>query len=77
LVKANPDKEYKVKTDALNYILKRQLKQQNAQGKLHPIVFFLKKLSRPEVNYRILDKKLIAIIKVFKKWQHYLISAKH
>jgi transposase InsO family protein/murein DD-endopeptidase MepM/ murein hydrolase activator NlpD len=77
LVEADPDKEYEVETDASDYALGGQLGQRDAEGKLHPIAFFSKKLSGPEVNYGIPDKELMAIIEAFKEWQHYLIGAKH
>jgi len=54
-----------------------QLGQRDTQGKLYPIAFFSKKFNGPEINYGILDKELIAIIKAFKEWQYYLIGAKY
>src|SRR5436189_5009051 len=41
----------------------------------HPIAYFLRKFSGPELNYPIYDKELLAIILGFRQWRHYLEGA--
>lgn len=41
-------------------------------GDIHPITFHFWTLQAAELNYDVHDKELLAIIKTFKKWQHYL-----
>ena len=58
-----------VKVNSSNYITKGILSQYNKEGVLYPIVYFLKRLSPAEYNYKIYNKELLAIIKYFKQWQ--------
>ena len=46
-------------------------------GHWHPIAFFLKKMIPAKTQYKTYNGKLLAIIKVFKTWRHYLESCKH
>ena len=58
-----------IKANLFNYITRGILSQYNKKGVLYPIVYFLKQLSPAEYNYKIYNKKLLAIIKYFKQWQ--------
>jgi len=69
---ADPGKPYEVETDASEFALGGQLGQRDAEGRLHPIAFFSKKLNGPALNYQIHDKELMAIVEAFKEWRHYL-----
>ena len=46
-------------------------------GQWHPIVFFSKKMIPAKTWYKTHNSKLLAIVKVFKIWRHYLESCKH
>ncbi|KAH8193500.1 hypothetical protein TruAng_012334 [Truncatella angustata] len=74
---ADPDKEFEVEPDASDYAIGGQLSQRGDDGKLHPVAFYSKKLNGPELNYQIHDKELMAIIKAFKEWKHYLSKTTH
>ena len=74
---ADPEKAFEVETDASDYALGGQLGQRDADGQLHPIAFYSKKLHGPELNYQIHDKELMAIIEACKEWRHYLSGTKH
>ena len=69
---ADPTKPFEVETDASDYALGGQLSQADENGKMHPVAFFSKKLSGPQLNYQIHDKELMAIIEAFHEWKHYL-----
>ena len=43
-----------------------------SNSEVHPIVFHLRAFSVAEINYDVHSKELLAIVKAFKKWQHYL-----
>jgi hypothetical protein len=45
--------------------------------KLRPCAFFSKKLSPAELNYDVVDWELLAVVKAFKAWRHWLEGAKH
>ena len=72
LVIADPKRQYEIETDVLDYRIGGQLGQRDENNKLHPIYFFLKSFTKLELNYPIYNKELIAIIKAFKEWRHYL-----
>ena len=55
-----------IEANLSNYITRGILSQYNKEGVLHPIVYFLKRLSPAKYNYEIYDKELLAIIKCFK-----------
>lgn len=73
----DPDKPFEVETDASEFALGGQLGQRDAEGRLHPVAFYSKKLHGPELNYGIHDKELMAIIEAFKEWKHYLSGTTH
>ncbi len=63
----DPNKPFEIETNISDFIFKEQFVQRNEKKRLHPITFFSKKLYRPEFNYSIYDKELIAIIESFKE----------
>jgi hypothetical protein len=50
--------------------------QINKSGKLKPVAYFSKKLSSAESNYKIHDKKLLAIVRAMEEWRRELIEVK-
>ena len=70
-------KPFEVETNASDYAIRGQLGQRDSQGKLHPVAFFLRKLSRLQLNYPIYNKELLAIIEAFQEWRLYLSSTTH
>ena len=58
-----------VKTDALNYIAVKILLQLSNTEILHSVFFFSYKIILKKCNYEIYNKKLLVIIKTFKKWK--------
>ena len=55
-----------IEANSFNYVTEGILSQYNKDGVLYPIVYFLKWLSLAKYNYKIYNKKLLAIIKYFK-----------
>jgi hypothetical protein len=58
----DPLKKIFIKTDALDYISSSVFSQKNKHSVLYLIVFMFKKYNPTECNYKIYDKKLLAII---------------
>ncbi len=52
--------------NSFNYINNDILSQYNNEETLHSMIYYSKNLSFAECNYKIYDKKLLAIICVFK-----------
>lgn len=74
----NPERYIWVKTDAFGYAIGGVLSQPiNDLGRWHPIAYFLRKMIPVKIQYKTYNSKLLAIIEVFKTWQHYLKSCRH
>ena len=58
-----------VKTDVSNYMTARIFYQYDENGQLKTIVYFFYTMNPAECNYKIYDKKLLAIINVFELWK--------
>ena len=61
-----------MKTDALDYTLAAILFIVNKDNEVYPVAFHSHTFTVAELNYNIHNKKLLAIFKAFKIWQHYL-----
>lgn len=68
----DPTKGCTVEPDASDYAIGGIVSQHDAEGRLHPIAYYSRKLLPAEVNYQIYDKELLAIVAAFKHWRHYL-----
>ncbi len=62
------NKETILETDSFNYVNDDILSQYDNKETLHSMIYYSKNLSLVECNYKIYDKKLLAIIRVFKHW---------
>ena len=71
----DPELATEVETDASNRAIGACLGQQKDK-KLLPVAFYSQKLMPPEQNYKIHDKKLLAIVNVLKQWRVYLEGSK-
>jgi len=70
------NKPFIVETDASNFAVGAVLSQE-FDGKLHPIAFLSKSLTKCQRNYQIYDKELLAIKVALEEWRHYLEGARH
>lgn len=77
LVHFDPAKPATVETDASDFALGAILSQKGDDDKLHPVAFHSRKLTKPEMNYEIHDKELLAIVDSFFRWRRYLEGAEH
>jgi len=57
-----------VETDASDYTLAAILSIITKDNKIHPVAFYSRTFSTPELNYDIHDKELLAIFEAFKIW---------
>jgi hypothetical protein len=79
-VLALPDSDlpYRIEADASGVATGAVLSQQSREdGKWHPVSFLSKALSPVERNYEIHDVEMLAIIRGFEEWRHYLEGARH
>ena len=73
----NPKKKFIVEIDISKIALDAILSQLNEKDRLHPVKFYFRKFTTPELNYNIYDKELLAIVDNFKIQRVYLEESKH
>ncbi len=71
------EKAITIETDASDYAIGACLNQPDESGKLHPVAFYSRTMSSPELNYDIHDKELLAIVEALKHWKVYCTMPKH
>jgi len=71
-----PRKEgkFRMETDVSGYAIGGVLSQEQDE-KWKPIAFLSRMMQPAERNYKIYDKKLLAIVKALTKWRQYLLDA--
>ena len=65
----------RMKVDASDYVTGGVLLIEGEDGKWRPVTFLSKSLNETERNYKIHDKKMLAIIKGLESWRHLLEGA--
>ena len=74
----NLKKRIVIETDASGFIISRIISQlQEDNGQWHPITFWSHKITNAECCYKVHNKELLAIIKAFWHWRHYLEESRH
>jgi len=71
LVHPNFDMPFKVTCDASDYAISGMLSQ-SYDNIDHPVAYYSRTLSGPQLNYYILEKECLAIVESIKNWRHYL-----
>ena len=77
LLHVDPTKPFIVETDASDFAIGAILSQPDKNGVHHPVAYYSRKFTAPEINYPIYDKELAAIISAFEEWRSYLAGAQH
>jgi transposase InsO family protein len=72
LIHANPEKMFRMETNASNYAYGAVLSQKQTNGQHHPIGYMSKSMNPAERNYGIPDKEALAIVKGLQNWRHWL-----
>ena len=62
----DPAKKIIVEIDTSRIALGSILSQPDEEKRLHPIIFYSRKFTAPELNYDIYDKELLVIVDSFK-----------
>ena len=63
LVAPDLDKKIRMEVDTLDYAMGGVLSMECKDGKWRPVMFLSKSLNKTERNYKIHDKKILAVIK--------------
>ena len=75
LVHFDPKRKIRIETDASGYGIAGILSQLQDDGNYHPVAYWSRKMIPAERNYETHDQELLAIVKVFEQWRHYLEGA--
>ena len=67
-----PDTPITVEMDTLDYAVAGILSITCTDSEIHPVTFYSRTLTAPELNYDTHDKELLAIFEAFQAWRHYL-----
>jgi len=73
----NPFKPFVLKTDDSNFVVSIVLSQLGEDNFFHLADFRSRKFSLVKINYKIYDKKLLAIVNDFEEWHHLFESVQH
>ena len=67
-----------LETDASDYALGAAISQRGPDdGLLHPITFYSRKFNSAELNYKIYDKEMLAIVETMDHYRHYFEGLGH
>jgi len=67
-----PDTPIIVETNASDYTVTGILSITCTDREIHPVAYYSRTLTAPELNYDTHNKELLAIFKAFRNWHHYL-----
>jgi hypothetical protein len=74
----DPEGKIVVETDASNLVVSGVLLQYDDDDDiLHPVAYFSRKHSPPEINYEIYETELLAIVQAFNEWHPLLEGFLH
>ena len=75
LAAPNIDKKMRMEVDISDYIMEEVLSMECKNGLWRPVAFLSKSLNETERNYKIHDKKMLAIVRGLEAWRHLLEGA--
>ncbi|KJE93004.1 hypothetical protein CAOG_08740 [Capsaspora owczarzaki ATCC 30864] len=77
-VLAYPDtsRPFEIFSDASDLALGGVLMQRSESGDgLHPVAYYSRVFTKPEINYSVYDKELLAILECLREWRHYVCGS--
>ena len=66
LIHPNFDKKFTLKTNTSKYAIGAVLEQEDEHSKLRPISFYSRGMHDAEINYKIFNKKMLALIEALQ-----------
>jgi len=66
----------RMEVDVLNYAIEGVLSMECEDGKWRPVAFLSKSLNEKERNYKIHNKKILAVTRGLENWRHLLKGTK-
>jgi hypothetical protein len=67
-----------MKTNVSDFVIARMFSQlEEIDDQWRSIIFFVRKMTISKRNYEIDEQEMLAIVKICKKWRHYVENFKH
>lgn len=73
----DPELPTTMETDASDFAIRATMTQPGPDRKPRPIAYYSRKLIDAELNYKIHDKELLAIVMALRHWRVYLEGTKY
>ena len=73
----DPTRQIRIETDASKFGMSGIMSQPNNDNIWHPVAFWSRKFTGPELNYATPDQELFAIVHSFKHWRQYLDGCRY
>ena len=73
----DPEYHIWIEIDASGYAIGGMLSQFIDSDQWHPVAYYSQKMIPAKTRYKTHDGELLAIVKAFKTWRHYLEGCKH
>ena len=70
----DPERYIRIEKDILGYAISGIFSQFTLKSQWHSMAFFSHKMILVEIKYKTNNGEVLAIIKAFKTWKHYLES---
>jgi transposase InsO family protein len=67
----DPTQRIRIETDASGYAIAGILSQPDENGQWRPVAFYSRKMQDAELNWKVHDQELLAIIESLQHWRHY------
>ncbi len=76
-IHVGPSRPFILEMEAFDFALNAIFSQIGEDNLLHLVGFYFRNFLPTEINYKIHDKKLLAIMDAFEEWHHLLEGAQH
>ena len=77
LAHINPENTFTIEAHASDFSLGNILSQLGEEEQSHSVAFHARIVNVEEINYKVHDKELLAVVESFEQWRHFLEGLPH